>query len=79
MSSTAQSDTQFASMVDTVELFWVMTVQALDGRVGTRAAVFTAPVGFTREEAYDYVLAQFKEIYGDSLTVLFFNVAENEI
>ena len=62
-----------------MDLFWVMTVQTADGRVNTRTAVITAPVGFTRKQAFEYVFAQFKEDYGSPLTVLFFDLHENEI
>jgi hypothetical protein len=79
MSSAAQSDVQPAPETSTIDLFWVMTVQTADGVVATRTAVITAPVGFTRMQAYDYVIAQFKERYGSPLTVLFFDLAENEI
>lgn len=79
MSSTAQSDAQSAPESASMDLFWVMTVQTADGRMNTRTAVITVPVGFTRKQAYDYVFAQFKETYGGPLTVLFFDLAENEI
>jgi hypothetical protein len=79
MSSTAHPTAQSAPATATVELFWVMTVQTADGRVNTRTAVLTVPVGFTRAEAFGYVFAQFKEAYGSPLTVLFFDLAENKI
>lgn len=79
MSSTTQSDTQPVQPTSSMELFWVMTVQTPDGVVATRTATITVPVGFTRKQAYDYVFAQFKERYGSPLTVLFFDLAENEI
>lgn len=79
MSSTAHSDTQSVQALSSMELFWVMTVEAPDGVVATRTATITVPVGFTRKQAYDYVIAQFKERYGSPLTVLFFDLAENEI
>ena len=41
--------------------------------------MITVPVGFTRKDAFDYVFAQFKETYGSSLTVRFFDLHENEI
>jgi hypothetical protein len=79
MSASVQSEAETTATASTIELFWVMTVQAPDGVVATRTAVITVPVGFTRKQAYDYVIAQFKERYGSPLTVLFFDLAENEI
>lgn len=68
-----------AAPTATIDLFWVMTVQTADGRVNTRTAVITAPVGFTRSQAFSYVFEQFKAAYGSPLTVLFFDLAKNEI
>lgn len=79
MPASAQTDTTPAPRSNVIDLFWVMTVQTSDGRFNTRTAVITVPVGFTRKQAYDYVFAQFKETYGGPLTVLFFDLAENEI
>jgi hypothetical protein len=79
MSSTAQSEDETTATASTVELFWVMTVQTADGRFNTRTAVITVPVGFTRSQAFSYVFEQFKKDYGSPLTVLFFDLAENEI
>lgn len=79
MPASVQTDVQPASASATFELFWVMTVQTADGRINTRTAVITVPVGFTRAEAFDFVFKQFKEDLGSPLTVLFFDLAENEI
>lgn len=79
MPSSAPSGTAPAPKTNVIDLFWVMTVQTADGRFNTRTAVITVPVGYTRKQAYDYVFAQFKETYGGPLTVLFFDLAENEI
>ena len=68
-----------AAPAATIDLFWVMTVQTADGRLNTRTAVITAPVGFTRAQAFDYVFKQFKADYSGPLTVLFFDLGENEI
>lgn len=79
MSASVHAEAETTATASTVELFWVMTVQTADERTVTRTAVITVPVGFTRKQAYDYVFAQFKETYGSPLTVLFFDLAENEI
>ena len=79
MPSAVPTEAEFAPKTNVMELFWVMTVQTADGRTNTRTAVITVPVGFTRKQAYDYVFAQFKETYSGPLTVLFFDLAENEI
>jgi hypothetical protein len=79
MPSTVQSDAQSAPESASMDLFWVMTVQTADGRLNTRTAVITAPAGFTRKQAFDFVFAQFKADFGGPLTVLFFDLAENEI
>lgn len=79
MPSPTPTDTASAPKANVIDLFWVMTVQTADGRFNTRTAVITVPVGFTRKQAYDFVFAQFKETYGGPLTVLFFDLAENEI
>jgi len=78
MPSTVQSDAQSAPESASMDLFWVMTVQTADGRVNTRTAVITAPVGFKRSQAFEYVFAQFKKDYGSPLTVLFFDLQLNE-
>lgn len=78
MSSTSQTDAPSAPTA-TIDLFWVMTVQTADGRVNTRTAVITAPVGYTRSQAFSYVFDQFKKEYGGPLTVLFYDLNENEI
>jgi hypothetical protein len=41
--------------------------------------VITAPVGYTRSQAFEYVFKQFKAEYGSPLTVLFYDLNENEI
>jgi hypothetical protein len=79
MSAAVQPDAQSAPEPTSMDLFWVMTVQTADGRVNTRTAVITAPVGFKRSQAFSYVFEQFKKDYGSPLTVLFFDLAENEI
>ena len=78
MPSSTQTDAS-AAPTDTIDLFWVMTVQTADGRVNTRTAVITVPVGFTRASAFDYIFKQFKADYGSPLTVLFFDLGENEL
>lgn len=67
-----------AAPTATIDLFWVMTVQTADGRVNTRTAVITVPVGFTRASAFEYVFKQFKADYGSPLTVLFFDLQMNK-
>ena len=62
----------------TQDFHWVMTVQTADGRINTRDAVITAPIGFTASQAFKYVIDQFKADYG-SVTVLCFALHPNRL
>ncbi|MER6098372.1 hypothetical protein ABT154_21440 [Streptomyces sp. NPDC001728] len=55
-----------------------MTVQTQDGRVATREALITVPVGFTASDAYKFVIDQFKADYG-SVVVLFYALTPNQL
>lgn len=76
MSQTTQ--TAPANEQDTKSFHWVMTAQAEDGLMNTRSAVITVPAGFTRDEAYQYVVQQFREDYGPVI-VLFFDLQPNQL
>jgi hypothetical protein len=62
----------------TQDFHWVMTVQTQDGRVNTREAVITAPVGFTSSDAFKFVIDQFKADFG-SVVVLFYALTPNKL
>lgn len=68
-----------ATQQGTSDWHWVMTVQTADGCFNTRTAVITVPDGFTRAQAFEYVINQFKETYGGPITVLLFDLQPNQL
>lgn len=63
----------------TTAYHWVMSVQTPDGRMNTRAAVVDVPEGLTREQVFAFVSNQFAEDYGQTFTVLFFDLQPNKL
>jgi hypothetical protein len=58
---------------------WVMSVQVPDGRMNTRSAVVDVPEGVTRDQVFQFVSNQFAEDYGQTFTVLFFDLQPNQL
>jgi hypothetical protein len=63
----------------TTAYHWVMSVQIPDGRMNTRSAVVDVPEGVTRDQVFAFVSNQFAEAYGQTFTVLFFDLQPNRL
>lgn len=71
--------TAATSQQTTTAYHWVMSVQTPDGRMNTRSAVVDVPEGVTREQVFAFVSNQFAEDYGQTFTVLLFDLHPNKL
>ncbi|MEU9495438.1 hypothetical protein AB0D73_27170 [Streptomyces sp. NPDC048215] len=78
MTTQTESSTD-STPAPTTAWHWVMTVQTPRGVVNTRTAIVNVPDGFTRDKLWTFVLDQFKADFGDTISVLFFDLQPNQL
>lgn len=58
---------------------YITTVQTSDVRINTRDGILSVPAGYTRQQAFAYLLKQLTEEYGSPISVLYFEFEPNAL
>lgn len=63
----------------TLDFHYVTTIQTSRGVLNTRDGILTVPIGFTRAEAFKYLMDQLKDEYQTTISVLYFAFEPNRL
>ncbi|MFH8690011.1 hypothetical protein ACH4EC_24470 [Streptomyces anulatus] len=64
---------------ETTEYHYVTTIQMPGAVINTRSGILTLPPGFTRANAYGYLMDQLKDEYQTTISVLYFALEPNQL